>query len=571
MARRKGFLATMAQVQREAERDRARRARLAARNQREAQRAATRAATQDRQHRQRLYLEDRVREAAEDTAAIDEEISALQNILAATLDVDDFLDLEELKRPPRYPEFDPLMAGPAPKPPNPGDFEVETPTGLARVFSAAKHAEKVARQHAEYQAATAAFHRAHQGYTEKLQNAHRRHQEAVAKMQHDHQEQVKEITALQKGLALKEPASVVRYLDLVLEAADYPDGFPHSWSLRYSPSSGQLDIDYQLPLIDVVPSVKSFKYSKTADSVSSTARPATQTRSLYAEILRQTALRVIHEVLEADRGGLVATAVLNGWVDTVDPATGRRTRRCLVAVATSRERFLQLDLGRVDTAACLEHLEARVSKDPSKLLPVDPIELSGSLDSSMVSTDDDDDLEEESPLLHGSAGEGSAPVRSEPPAQELRAGQNHPLDALEVALILRSAGTDLSAILVGPDGRVSSDNDFVFYNNPTSPCGAVSLGVSGASIDLGRVAPRHDRIVLVLSSGDGGPLSAPVEASCAVAGQTFVFAPLNCESVTAMVWGEFYRRDGRWRLRAIGQGWRDGLAGLARDFGVAVD
>lgn len=561
----------MAQVQREAERDRARRARLAARNERDAQRAATRAAAQDRQHRQRLYLEDRIREAAEDAAAVDDEVFALQNILVATLDIDDFLDLEELKRPPKYPAFDPLVAGLPPNPPNPGDFQVEAPSGLARVFSAAKHAEKLAQKEAEHQAAIDAFHRAHQRHTDKLQNAHWRHQETVAKMQQDHQKQVEEIVALQKGLAARKPVSVVRYLDLVLEAANYPDGFPHSWSLRYSPSSGQLDVDYQLPLIDVVPSVKSFKYNKTADSVSSTARPASQTRALYAEVLRQTALRVIHEVLEADRSGLVATVVLNGWVDTVDPATGRQTRRCLVAVATSRERFLQLDLGRVDSAACLEHLEARVSKDPSKLLPVDPIELAGSLDSSAVSTDDDDDPGEESPVLLGSPEAARVPVSSEKPAEELRAGQNHPVDVLEVAVALQSGGSDLSAILVGPDGRVGNDGDFVFYNNPTSTCGAVALGPSGASINLGRVAQHHHRVVIVLSSGDGGPLGTPVGAICTAGGQSLLFAPHNRESVTAMVWGEFYRRDGRWRLRAIGQGWRDGLAGLVRDFGVAVD
>lgn len=122
MARRKGFLATMAQIQREAERDRAQRARIAARNERDAQRAATRAAIQDRQQRDRLYIEDRVRQAAEDTAQLEQEVEALQGILAATLDVDDFLDLEALKQPPTFPSFDPLVAGAPPRPPDPSAF-----------------------------------------------------------------------------------------------------------------------------------------------------------------------------------------------------------------------------------------------------------------------------------------------------------------------------------------------------------------------------------------------------------------------------------------------------------------
>lgn len=49
------------------------------------------------------------------------------------------------------------------------------------------------------------------------------------------------------------------------------------------------------------------------------------------------------------------------------------------------------------------------------------------------------------------------------------------------------------------------------------------------------------------------------------------FRPADSSRVSALVWGEVYRRDGDWRLRAVGQGWADGLAGLARDYGVQVD
>ena len=49
------------------------------------------------------------------------------------------------------------------------------------------------------------------------------------------------------------------------------------------------------------------------------------------------------------------------------------------------------------------------------------------------------------------------------------------------------------------------------------------------------------------------------------------FRPVDSASVSALVWGELYLRNGNWRFRAVGQGWADGLAGLARDYGVNVD
>ena len=189
-------------------------------------------------------------------------------------------------------------------------------------------------------------------------------------------------------LAARQPDAVVRYLDLVLEAAEYPDGFPHSWRLAYAAASGHLSIEYELPQVDVVPGDKAYKYAKGTDTITPSARPATQVRSIYAEVLRQTALRVVHEVLEADRGGAVRTVVFNGYVSGTDPATGRQVRPCVVALATSRERFLEVDLARVDSAACLTHLEARVSKDPSKFQAVEPIELAGSLEADYTLTAD---------------------------------------------------------------------------------------------------------------------------------------------------------------------------------------
>ena len=147
-----------------------------------------------------------------------------------------------------------------------------------------------------------------------------------------------------------------------------------------------------------MPTDKAYKYVKSSDTITPSARPATQIRSIYAEVLRQTALRVVHEVLEADRGGAVRTVVFNGYVKGTDPATGRDVRPCLVALATSRERFLDVDLARVDSVACLAHLEARVSKDPSKLQAVEPIELAGSLEADYtLSTDAEPDPSPSSP------------------------------------------------------------------------------------------------------------------------------------------------------------------------------
>jgi len=296
-------------------------------------------------------------------------------------------------------------------------------------------------------------------------------------------------------------------------------------------------------------------------------------RTIYAEVLRQTALRVVHEVLEADRAAAVRTVVFNGYVSGTDPATGREVRPCLVALATSRERFLDVDLARVDTVACLAHLEARVSKDPSKFQAVEPIVLEGSLQADYT-------LDTES---EADQARTAAPASQQVPAevvpagratgqQQLVAGQNVPLSATRVQVDLQASHLDLSVLLVGASGLVDRDEDFIFYNNPRSTDGAVVLSGNGASIDTALLPQQHERVVLVISTGEAASAVDGTAVLSQAGGETDLrFQPVDSTHVRALVWGELYLRHGAWRLRAVGQGWADGLAGLARDYGVDVE
>jgi stress response protein SCP2 len=141
---------------------------------------------------------------------------------------------------------------------------------------------------------------------------------------------------------------------------------------------------------------------------------------------------------------------------------------------------------------------------------------------------------------------------------------------LQAKLLARQA--DLSVLLVGASGRVDRDEDFIFYNNPRSADGAVTLTANSASIDADLLPKGCERVVLVISVGNS---DSTADATAVLhqpgSGIDLRFRPPDSAGVSALVWGELYLRNGNWRLRAVGQGWSDGLAGLARDYGVNVD
>ncbi|WP_329027091.1 VWA domain-containing protein [Streptomyces sp. NBC_00690] len=168
-------------------------------------------------------------------------------------------------------------------------------------------------------------------------------------------------------------------------------------------------------------------------------------------------------------------------------------------------------------------------------------------------------------------------------------GANLPVDSAVVHAVLSWAdhpgipAADASALLLGGDGRVRDDGDFVFYNQPEHPRGAVRhLGkqqVSGTvsdtlEVNLGRLEQGIERVVLA-ASADGGPFGrlSGLTLRLLDAGTRSELARFAMEATTetAFIGGELYLRGGRWKFRAVGQGYASGLAGLATDFGISVD
>ncbi|WP_435970323.1 TerD family protein [Streptomyces sp. Qhu_M48] len=173
-------------------------------------------------------------------------------------------------------------------------------------------------------------------------------------------------------------------------------------------------------------------------------------------------------------------------------------------------------------------------------------------------------------------------------------GSNVPLDTAAVRAVLRWTpgpgvpDVDASALLLGVSGRVRSDEDFVFYNQPRHPSGLVrrlpkkrdSGGLTDTvEADLGGLDVSVDRVVIAASS-DGGTFRSVSDLRILVYDATGGAdrEPLALFSVTAetgeetaVICGELYRRGDTWKFRAVGQGYLTGLIGLATDFGISVD
>jgi stress response protein SCP2 len=154
-------------------------------------------------------------------------------------------------------------------------------------------------------------------------------------------------------------------------------------------------------------------------------------------------------------------------------------------------------------------------------------------------------------------------------------GANAPLPPGPVAVrVTASAPVDISALLVTAAGTVRGDADFVFYNQPEAP--GVRHRPDGVDVDPGAVDAVIERVTVTASLDGRGPATfgalGALRMTVAVAGRpTVVFEPAGLGAETALLCVEIYRRGPQWKVRAVGQGYAEGLAGIATDFGISVD
>ncbi|MGW9262957.1 TerD family protein [Gordonia terrae] len=159
----------------------------------------------------------------------------------------------------------------------------------------------------------------------------------------------------------------------------------------------------------------------------------------------------------------------------------------------------------------------------------------------------------------------------------------------------REIGLDAGILILGEDGRVRSNDDLIFYNQPSGVGGAVRLVSAGAhaqdaddesftqrdavEVDLARIPDSVARIVVTastdprteLSFGDAGLVTMHVAHADQPDAPFVVHAMEGLSSERALIFGEIYRRNDAWKVRAVGQGYDGGLEALVSDHGIEVD
>ncbi|MDX6242085.1 MAG: restriction system protein [Kribbellaceae bacterium] len=375
------------QAQRAAERASATAARSSAAEQKQAQKLAD-----------QLRVDAGLAEVALLNGQLAQTYAAIDGLLAATLGVDDYVDLETLRviEVP-HPPFDPGPLGvatpelpPLVYPPEPAYQEPAEPKGLGAAFGGKKkHAEAVVQARVDHERVRAAWHDGcvslHASYLVRMEErakaeedrgvalaqAQAQYDAECAKRNEDAATGNNALDNLINDLAFDVPEAIEDYVGIVLANSVYPESFSVVHEYTFDLASRELTLVVSVPEPGGVSGIKEHRYVKAKDEISHVSLSAKEQKDRYAAAVWQVAIRSIHEVFEADRAGKVRSIALTVDTTHIAPATGLPESIPLVVVAAERESFMAFDLSNALPHATLGYLGAALSKSPYDLTPAD--------------------------------------------------------------------------------------------------------------------------------------------------------------------------------------------------------
>ncbi|MER6839291.1 restriction endonuclease [Streptomyces platensis] len=401
MSRRShGLMAIWAEAQRQQQRQQEAQRRARAQQQRDQERQARdaeRAMARMHRERQTAYRQQREADARRRSEELDSRVAALTGLLTEGCRAPAFSP-DALLRRERIEEFAPgALATPVPMPDParyqapPGDWQVGVRRDRAQGEARARYEQDwYAAQAAESRRQTqlAAYRQQYDQWAAGTLAGIRQHNAGMAE--------------LLSGLRDGDPDAAVEYFSAALYSSTaWPEGFPRQLAAAYDPAARQLVLDWELPGYDIVPEAKSVRYMPSVDQEKETARPATQRRALYRDVLAQSVLLVLRDLFAADTYGTLDSVALNGFVDDVDPVTGRPAQVYLATVMAARGAFDAFHLAQVSAVECLtEGLRGQLAARPDQRTAVRPGRLPGDVGGEVVAhgTDGEPDLYEMDPL-----------------------------------------------------------------------------------------------------------------------------------------------------------------------------
>jgi len=168
-------------------------------------------------------------------------------------------------------------------------------------------------------------------------------------------------------------SAILENCGIVLNSSVLPDMFNKDFELDYNPDNKILIIDYMLPNIESFPNIKEVKYIASKNELKVSYQNDAFMEKLFDSTIYRLILRVLNEEFEADIINAIDAISFNGWVNSLNKATGKREDSCIASIQAKKESFVDIELEHVDPKSCFKSLKGVGSSKLAGITPIQPI------------------------------------------------------------------------------------------------------------------------------------------------------------------------------------------------------
>jgi restriction system protein len=336
----------------------------------------------------RALVEASANNAMRLTREAEKAIVDIENLLSYTLDIDDTIDWDRLKRKDDFLEKSPTKPSRQKRIGYPAEPDVLIPeyTFFENIIKSKKekkkkeYDDKNKKRIEEWKAENLNIDKKNQEadkqFDKATENWNAATNEWEKRKEAFYQEREKynaKIDDMKKSYIEKNPDSIIEYCDMVLGNSVYPNSFPKNYELEYIPETRILIIEYALPSQDNMPTLKEVKYIASRNELKESYIADSQRTKMYDDAIYKITLRSIHELFEADAANAIDAVSFNGWVNAINKATGKEENNCILSIQVKKEEFVSIDLRNVDPKTCFKGLKGIASSKLSSLTPIQPV------------------------------------------------------------------------------------------------------------------------------------------------------------------------------------------------------
>jgi restriction system protein len=343
-----------------------------------------------RESEKRAHLSSEKKElAARRTREAQEELATIENILREGIETDHLLDWDSLKSRSPFSVPRPLAPAPDPLPPPPPSRNLVFQPSLSfwdklipsrrarRVAAAAQKSSSAMEEFRDEQRRWKELKSQVEQLNKKNQDSHladvKNWKEEKLSFEHLQREQHAKVDSWHAAYQQRQVDVLTDYWELVLSRSEYPDSFPKSLTLDYLPDSKMLIVEYHLPDISCLPTLKELKYIATRNQFQEVRVAGAWLNRVYDDVLYQITLRTIYELFQSDSVDALSAVVFNGWVNSIDKSTGQEVNACILSVQVAKTEFTEINLANVEPKACFKKLKGVSASKLISLSPVKPI------------------------------------------------------------------------------------------------------------------------------------------------------------------------------------------------------